>query len=270
MASESGPLSGFGVLVTRPAQQAQRLARALETNGAQVFRFPLVHIGAPPDPNAAQSALARLEDADLVIFVSANAVRFAAIVLPDLCSRLGRVRVACVGNATADALERMGVDVDLVPVTGTTSEALLAMEAFTDQAVSGRRVAIVKGEGGRGLLRDALVDRGAQVETIDVYRREPPRGDLPALLDRNRAAIRIAVITSGEALQRFARLAGMDRVGRMALVLPSDRVLGGAVALGFTGPFAVVRRVNDAEFAGAAVRLAAILAGTDAASAHDA
>ena len=270
MASEPGPLSGFGVLVTRPAQQALRLARALERDGARVLRFPLVHLGPAPDPNAAQTALAALGDADLVIFVSANAARFAATLLPDLSSRLGRARVACVGDATAEALERIGIGVELVPETGTSSESLLAMEAMSDQEVAGRRVVIVKGEGGRGLLHDALTTRGARVETIDVYRREPPRGDLPALLDRNRAAIHIVVITSGEALERLAGLAGMDRVGAMALVLPSDRVLGQAVALGFSGPFAVVRRVNDGELASAAVRLAAIIAGTDAASAHDA
>jgi uroporphyrinogen-III synthase len=268
--SECPSLSGFGVLVTRPTQQAQRLVSALERHGARVLRFPLVEIGPAPDPNAAQSALAGLGEVDLVIFVSSNAARFAAALLPDLGSRIGRARVACVGNATADALEREGIGVDLIPATGTTSEALLAMDALVEHRVSGRRVAIVKGEGGRALLHDELVERGARVETIDVYRRHPPRGDLPAFLDRNRANIHMAVITSGEALARFAELAGMDRVRELALVLPSDRVLDQAAALGFTGPCAVARRVSDAQLAGAAVRLAARLDGTAAASVDDA
>lgn len=256
MSDEGAALRGCGVLVTRPAQQAEGLSRRLERDGARVLRFPLVCIGPAPDPNAAQAGLAALEGVDMAIFVSANAARFAVTVLPDLPSRLGSARIACVGAATAAALERLGIHAELVPPDATTSEALLGLPALDQPAISGRRVAIIKGEGGRPLLADTLVDRGALVEVIDVYRREPPREDLGAFLDRNAPAIQLGVVTSAESLQRLAELAGLDRVREMPLVLPSKRVLDRALDLGFHGPFEVAQRMSDEELAAAAARLA--------------
>ena len=148
-----------------------------------------------------------------------------------------------------------------MPRAGTTSEALLAMEELQSAAVSGRAVAIVKGEGGRDLLESRLEARGARVCAIDVYRRELPAGDLPSFLDEHAHALTMVVITSGEALATFARLGGMQRVRSVPLVLPSDRVVGQAVALGFAGPFSVPARMSDAGLAQAAVRLRGTLDG---------
>jgi uroporphyrinogen-III synthase len=223
------------------------------------LRFPLINIVGPPDSNAAQSALATIGENDLIIFVSANAARFAGVLLPDVASRVGQSHIACVGEATAAALERVGILANLVPTNGTTSEALLAMDELDDAHVAGRRVAIVKGEGGRDLLARELDERGAKVTTVDVYRRQLPQGDLPAFLDHHANEIDMVVLTSGEALQRFVSLAGRERVGALPLVLPSDRVLEQAVEMGLGGPFSVPRRMSDAELAGAASRLAAAL-----------
>jgi len=252
---DAAPLAGTAVLVTRPARQAVRLSLQLERLGASVLRFPLVRIGPPVDPNLAQSRLAELGRAHLVIFVSANAVRFAFELLPEFASHIEGVTLACPGDATSSALRLSGLEVQLVPRRGTTSEALLAMEELQAAAISGRAVAIVKGEGGRDLLENALEERGARVIAIDVYRRELPAGDLPAFLDEHAGALTMAVITSGEALAHFARLGGIERVRALPLVLPSDRVLEQAVALGFAGPFSVPARMSDAGLAQAAVRL---------------
>lgn len=262
---EIGGLAGCGVLVTRPRQQAWRLAQLLERHGARALRFALVEIAAPSDPNAAQAALAQLTHTDLVIFVSANAVRFAAQLLPDVAARLHRARIACVGDATAAALHAIGVATDVVPQTASTSEALLAQDELQPAAVRGCEVAIVRGEGGRELLARTLTERGARVALVEAYRRESPREDLGAFLDTHAADIDLAIVTSGDALQRLATLGGMQRVRALPLVLPSDRVLEQAVALGFTGPFTVPRRMSDAELARAAGRLAdAIAMGSDA------
>lgn len=256
MPDEAAALAGRGVLVTRPPGQAWRLARVLERQGARVLRFALVQIAAPSDPHRAQAELARLASNDLVIFISANAVRFAAHLLPDLAARLDRTRIACVGDATAAALQAIGVASHVVPQQANTSEALLAEDELQQDSVQDKDVAIVRGEGGRELLARALEERGARVGLIEVYRRAPPRGDLPAFLHTHAADIDLVIVTSGEALQRLAALGGMDRVRHLPLVLPSDRVLERAIALGFAGPFSVPRRMSDGELARAAGRLA--------------
>ncbi len=259
MSERALPLSGHGVLVTRPVHQSEGLQRMLARMGARVFRHALLRIAPPLDPNAAQAALASIEDSEIVIFASANAVRAALNLLPEAASHLRQPLIACLGNATAKALQGLGVRVDLVPESGSTSEALLALDEMSAAGVHGRHISIVKGEGGRRVLADTLRDRGAHVQLVSVYRREPVGDDLAAVLDDNAGAIDLAIITSGESLSRLHEVAGMDRVKGLALVLPSDRVLGQAVALGFSGPFEVPRQVNDGELARAAARLAAAI-----------
>ena len=175
----------------------------LSRMGARVFQHALLRIGPPRDPNAAQAALASIEDNDITIFVSANAVRAAVTLLPELASHLKQTRAACLGVATAKALQGIGVGVQIVPESGSTSEALLATDEMSAAAINGRRISIIKGEGGRSLLADTLSARGAQVHLVSAYQREPVGDDLTRVLDENAGAIDIAIITSGESLARL-------------------------------------------------------------------
>ena len=259
----SPPLSGAGVLVTRPLHQSEGLQRILERMGARAYAHPLLRIAAPLDPNTAQAALASIGASDMVVVVSANAVRAAVTILPDVASQLARPLIACLGIATAKALQGIGVSVDVMSETGSTSEALLAVDEISAAAVHGRHISIIKGEGGRSLVADTLGARGAHVQIVNVYRREPIGDGLAAVLDDNAGTIDMAIVTSGELLSRLHEVAGLARVQDLALVLPSDRVLGQAVALGLRGPFVVPRQVNDGELARAAARL---LAGIHAAN----
>ena len=65
---------------------------------------------------------------------------------------------------------------------GATSESLLDLPGFADLA--GRGVLLVKGSGGRELLREALAARGAEVLDVAVYRREA----VAPTADRDRGA----------------------------------------------------------------------------------
>ena len=72
------PLSGVGVLVTRPELQAMPLCRLLEAQGASTLRLPAVEIKPLGDRRALAMRLGALESFDVIIFTSANAVRFGA------------------------------------------------------------------------------------------------------------------------------------------------------------------------------------------------
>lgn len=253
------PLSGVGVLVTRPTHQSEGLQRMLVRLGARVFQHALLRITPPLDPNAAQTALVEIEDNEIVIFASANAVHAAVNMLPGVASRLRRPLIACLGTATAKALQGIGLTVDIMPQSGSTSEALLAADEFSTAAIRDRRVSIVKGEGGRAALATTLRERGAHVQLVTVYRREPAGEGIAQLLDEHRGEIDMAIVTSGESLARLHELAGLERSRNLPLVLPSDRVLAQAVELGFAGPFVVPRQVNDSELARAA---SSLMAGT--------
>ena len=70
---ENRPLRGRGILVTRPAGQAQRLAALVEAAGGRAILFPAIEI----EP-LAQARLPSPADFDLVVFVSPTAVQCAA------------------------------------------------------------------------------------------------------------------------------------------------------------------------------------------------
>ncbi|MDN3516674.1 uroporphyrinogen-III synthase [Aquisalimonas lutea] len=239
---ERDPLRGLGVLVTRPAHQAEPLCRALEARGARVIRFPTLAIAPPPDADAVERGIDRLAAMDWVVFVSPNAARS----LLDRLAARGEawpdgVRVATVGAGTAAELEARGVAVDCVPAAGSDSEALLDEPAF--RHVDGQRAMLVRGESGRETLRTTLAERGARVEVLPAYRRVRPDSD-PAVLDRAwaRGMLDVAVVTSTEALDNLVGLAGEARRSRLlatGLVVMSERVASRASGLGFAGGIVV-------------------------------
>ncbi len=157
-------LAGAGVLVTRAREQAGPLIAAVEAAGGVAWLLPALEIGPLPPPQRAGDA------PDLVIFVSPNAVRHGK-----RCLRLPGCRYAAIGPATAEAMRQTGHPPDLVPAGGYDSESLLAADELAD--MTGRRVLIVRGRGGRELLAETLRNRGAAVDYAEVYERRLPAAD---------------------------------------------------------------------------------------------
>ena len=142
------------ILVTRPAGQCEALCRRIAEHGGEGIPWPAIEIE-PLRPEArTREQLARAGDEDLVIFVSRNAVAHGAALLP----RSPRPRLAAIGPSTRNALEQIGLNLDIEP-DGFDSESLLAHRQLT--ALEGHRVFIVRGAGGRELLGDTLRERGA-------------------------------------------------------------------------------------------------------------
>jgi len=199
------PLQHVGVLVTRPAHQAEGLCGLIEQAGGRAIRLPVIEIIGPKDEAAARDSLARLAEFDIVIFISANAVhrcyQYIGMALP------AGPQIAAVGQATARQLQQdFQQGADLLPAEGYNSEALLAMPALT--AVQGKKILIIKGEGGRDLLASCLTDRGANVSYANLYRRSIPVGAAQQLATiRHEAKVDIVVLTSGEGITNLLSLA---------------------------------------------------------------
>jgi len=156
--------AGRRLLVTRPARQAEALARSLRRAGHRPVLLPLLEIRPlNPDRPAFRSG-------DILIFVSPSAVHHGLAHLGPLPPE---VVMATVGKGTARALEAaLGRAPDICPRERFDSEALLAEPALAEPAladVAGRRVFIVRGHGGREILARGLTERGAQVRYLEVY-----------------------------------------------------------------------------------------------------
>jgi uroporphyrinogen-III synthase len=206
-------LAGRGVVVTRPRGLAGALAAMLESRGARAIVFPAIEI----EPLPAPAVLARVSEFDLVIFVSPSAVRCAAAALQGAPRR-----AAAIGAGTRRELERAGMHQAVAPGEGADSEALLAVPEL--QAMAGRRVLIVRGEGGRAFLGDALRGRGATVEYAECYRRGGPTQDPAPLLAAWRAGrVDAVTVSSSEALDHLMALEP-GWLERVPLFVPHARV----------------------------------------------
>jgi uroporphyrinogen-III synthase len=202
-------LHGLRVLVTRPADQAEPLCRLITGAGGVALRLPTLVIR-DPDPEQAvrlNAVIDRLDDYDLAVFISVNAVTRGMERIRARRAWPTTVKIATVGVSSARALARFGLAVDLVPAHEFNSEALLALEELQD--MHSRRVVIFRGNGGRDVLRDVLTERGALVDYVEVYRRTCPdikHDDIAYLWQPG--VVDVITVTSNESLQNLHHMAG--------------------------------------------------------------
>lgn len=220
-----GPLAGASVIVTRPAETAAALRRRIRTLGGIALGLPGFALRASGEPKSAKAGLVAVRDANIVIFVSPAAVRFAYALHPRL--RFARGTLVCaVGSATARSLRRRGVRYVLFPPQHQDSEGLLALPEL--QKVRGQRAVLIGAPGGRELLAQTLRARRARVAEVHVYQRVAPRYSAKQLdlLERTAnplltllsSAEALAQLRSGLPLHLFARLADGE------LIVSSERL----------------------------------------------
>jgi uroporphyrinogen-III synthase len=244
----TAPLDGRVVVVTRPAAQAARFAAMVAADGATPLMLPTIEIQ-PIELDAAARATLAPDTFDWTIYTSANAVEASLRQLP----RPARSKIAALGRGTARALAAHGLEVAAVPTTTADSEGLLALDCFAD--LRGQRVLILKGRGGRPLLREELTRRGAEAVAGDVYLRRLAVADPPALQAlRNACDAGSAVITatSAEVLDGLLRLAPEDanpRLRDVPLLVPGPRVAAAAREQGWRGRIVAAASAEDAAMA---------------------
>ena len=235
-------LSDLRVLVTRPLHQHASLCSAIEDNGGEAKHFPLFAIEPVNEPILVQQIKTKVENLDnyqLIIFISTNAVKFGALWINDYWQRFPvGVGVLAMGPSTA---RKVSIELDCGVVTsdaGASSEDILLLDELAD--ISGSKVAIVRGIGGRELLAESLRQRGAGVDYIEVYRRMPTQksGEELATVLRQEN-INIFVVTSGESLARLDRLIKdtvqlAHSIRSIPIIVPSNRVAKDAAQLGYT------------------------------------
>lgn len=227
------PLAGRSVVITRPAAESQRLQTLIREAGGVPLLCPALQILDAPDTAALDAAIARLHEFDLAIFVSPSAVHKAMTRITARRTLPLTLRCAAIGPGGARALHRFGVSDVIAPPADSArydSESLLASQFLQD--VRGKRVVIFRGDGGRELLRDTLVARGAQVQTVACYRRGKPTFDpAPLLAAWARGAVAAVIVTSSEGLAHFSEHlgpAGEAYLRDTPVIVPHPRIAAAA------------------------------------------
>lgn len=231
------------------------LCRLLESLGATTLRLAPIEIKALKDRRALAQRLGRLENFDVILFTSANAVRFGV----SLLDQKRDLTLAALGPATSRALNQAGYRVAIQPGESFDSEALLAHPRLEHAA--GHRILIVKGSHGRELVQQELMRRGATVVCAEVYERVPAEVGATALqaVRERFAADEMQVITAtslelGAALLKLATPGLRDEFERAHWLVPGERVAAGLRELGLKAPLLQADSAEDQDLVAALVR----------------
>ena len=229
-------LSGKKVWVTRPAHQAAELCRKIREREGVPLNLPTLVIRPVLGEDRAADNRRLLTDADIVIFVSKNAVVHAMDLFPHSVDVLQEKTTLAVGRVTAGTLLALGLK-RVGHIDNGGSEALLRLPVLSGTEIRDKRVLIIRGQGGREVLRDSLLARGAGVDYLEVYRRDKPdisRADMAKFWhDEKPDAV---VITSLAGLDNLVELIPPSESGRLfgtAMVVMSDRIRQCALQAGF-------------------------------------
>jgi uroporphyrinogen III methyltransferase/synthase len=173
---ESRPLYGWKVLVPRTRDQAGALSAQLRGYGAVPVEVPTIAVEPPRTPAPMDRAVKGIGDGRYmwVAFTSTNAVKAVREKLEEsgLDARIfSGVKVAAVGDATAQALVDFGIRPDLVPSGEQSSEGLLADWAPHDESFDPiDRVFLPRADIATDTLVAGLKDLGWAVDDVTAYR----------------------------------------------------------------------------------------------------
>jgi len=223
---ETRPLFGWKVLVPRTREQAPALSAQLASYGAVPVEVPTIAVEPPRTPQAMDRAIRGLVEGRYawLALTSANAARAIRAKVEELgldARALAGVRVACVGEATAEVIRTWGITPDLLPSGEQSSEGLLAdWPHFEDLYGAPDRVLAPRADIATDTLIAGLVDRGWQVDDVTAYRTvraAPPPAEIREAIKTG--GFDAVLFTSSSTVRNLVGIAGKPHASSVIAVI---------------------------------------------------
>ncbi len=173
------PLSGIRIIIGRAKAQAGSLAKLLREQGATVTAIPFIEIREPKSFKPLDTALREILEYDWLILTSVNGVEAMFERMKKLRLEVGwiaHLRIAAIGPATKEAIEKHGLDVHVVPGEYVAESVVKALK----KKVEGRRVLLVRAKVARDVIPDELRKAGAAVDVVEAYETVLPKASRDA------------------------------------------------------------------------------------------
>jgi uroporphyrinogen-III synthase/uroporphyrinogen III methyltransferase/synthase len=227
------------VVVTRAETQDGPLSAQLRSLGLTVLLWPATRTRAA-DSNALDRALRQAQEFAWIVFASRHAV---AAVLQRLPKQPEGVRIAAVGQSTAQVLRQRGWQVEVVP---DEAEAGGLVTALAAQVKIGTRVLYPASSRALPTIAKGLAQLGAEVTQVEAYRTEPAALDV--------AQCRAWIERDGVGAVTFASPSAVIELEQSLGKADLDRLLTGApaIAMGPTTSRVLAERGYSAVMAEAA------------------
>ena len=173
---ESRALYGWTVLVPRTKDQAGEMSEKLVSHGALPIEVPTIAVEPPRSPAQMERAVKGLVDGryQWVVFTSTNAVRAVWEKFNEFgldARAFSGVKIACVGQSTADRVRAFGIEPELVPSGEQSSLGLLdEFPPYDDVFDPVNRVLLPRADIATETLAEGLRERGWEIEDVTAYR----------------------------------------------------------------------------------------------------
>jgi uroporphyrinogen-III synthase len=206
--SKKTPLTGVRILVGRAHHQADALSNDLRKLGAKVIEVPFIEIRKPRSYGLLDAALKNIASYDWLILTSANGVNALWERLTELRiakKQLGHLKIAAIGPATRKAIERRGLEVDVVPAEYVAESVVESLR----HGMAGKRVLLARAKIARDVIPNELRKLGAQVDVVEAYETVVPessRTRLRAALRDSRQRPDVITFTSSSSVKNFVAL----------------------------------------------------------------
>ena len=202
------PLAGLRILVGRARHQASALSAELRNLGAEVIEIPFIEIRPPRSYKPFDAALRQIAEYDWLILTSVNGVEALAARMKRLRvtpAQLRHVKVAAIGPATREAIEKIGLRVTAMPESYVAESVVQRLRS----KVKGKRVLLIRAKVARDVIPRELRAAGAQVDVVEAYETTVPRDSkakLKALMADPAARPHIITFTSSSTVRNFLSL----------------------------------------------------------------
>jgi uroporphyrinogen III methyltransferase/synthase len=173
---ESRPLYGWKVLVPRTKEQAGAMSARLSSYGAVPVEVPTIAVEPPRTPTQMERAIKGLVTGryEWIVFTSTNAVRAVREKFEEFgldARAFAGVKIACVGEATAEAVRAFGIKPELLPSGEQSSEGLLAdFPPYDDVLDPIDRVLLPRADIATETLAAGLRELGWEIDDVTAYR----------------------------------------------------------------------------------------------------
>jgi uroporphyrinogen-III synthase len=203
-------ITGLRVLVGRAPHQASTLSSGLRALGAEVIEIPFIEIRKPRSYQPLDSALNNIGNYDWLILTSVNGVeavwqRLKALHIDK--KALQHLKVAAIGPATRNAIEKHGIKVRVVP-RHYVAESVV--ESLRHQ-VKGKRVLLARARVARDVIPRELQKLGAEMDVVEAYETgipESSRVRIRELLQDASLRPNLITFTSSSSVRNFVELMG--------------------------------------------------------------
>jgi uroporphyrinogen III methyltransferase / synthase len=173
---ETKPLFGWRVLVPRTKEQAATLSQRLRGFGSVPEEVPTISVEPPRNPLQMDKAVRGLVEGryEWIAFTSVNAVKAVREKFEEYgldARAFSGLKIAAVGDKTAESLLAWGLRADLVPSGEQSAAGLLAeWPEFDDSLDPINRVFLPRADIATETLVAGLIDLGWECDDVTAYR----------------------------------------------------------------------------------------------------